>query len=82
MIIVTAKAHPVLMDTLQVKGYEVLYAPEITYDELSKIVENATGLVVKNKKKIDSAILDKAASLRWIGRLGSGLELIDLDYAA
>ncbi len=82
MIIVTAKAHPVLMDTLQVKGYEVLYAPEITYDELSKIVENATGLVVTTRIKIDSAILDKAASLRWIGRLGSGLELIDLDYAA
>ena len=82
MIIVTAKAHPVLMDTLQEKGYEVLYAPEITYDELSKIVENATGLVVTTRIKIDSAILDKAASLRWIGRLGSGLELIDLDYAA
>ena len=82
MIIVTAKAHPVLMDTLQEKGYEVLYAPEFTYDELSKIVENATGLVVTTRIKIDSAILDKAASLRWIGRLGSGLELIDLDYAA
>jgi len=56
MIIVTAKAHPVLMDTLQEKGYEVLYAPEITYDELSKIVENATGLVVTTRIKIDSAI--------------------------
>ena len=82
MIIITAKSHPVLIDTLQEKGYEVLYEPDITYDELSRIVEKATGLVVTTRIKIDRAILDKAVSLRWIGRLGSGLELIDLDYAA
>ena len=82
MIIITAKSHPVLIDTLREKGYEVLYEPDITYDELSRIVEKATGLVVTTRIKIDRAILDKAVSLRWIGRLGSGLELIDLDYAA
>ncbi len=82
MIIITAKSHPVLIDTLQEKGYEVIYEPDITYDELSRIVEKATGLVVTTRIKIDRVILDKAVSLRWIGRLGSGLELIDLDYAA
>lgn len=82
MIIITAKSHPVLIDTLREKGYEVLYEPDITYDELSRIVEKATGLVVTTRIKIDRAMLDKAVSLRWIGRLGSGLELIDLDYAA
>lgn len=82
MIIITAKAHPVLTETLQEKGYELLYAPDITYEELYDIAEQATGLVVTTRIRIDKPLLDKATSLQWIGRLGSGLELIDLDYAA
>lgn len=81
MIIVTANAHPYLAETLQQRGFEVLYAPEITYEQLSQVIEKATGIVVTTKIKIDKAIIDKAPQLKWIGRLGSGLELIDLDYA-
>ena len=64
MIIITANAHPYLLDSLRQKGYEVLYAPDITYEELSEKVEHVTGLVVTTRIKIDKAIIDKAPHLK------------------
>jgi len=80
-IVVTGNAHPWLMETLQAKGYDVLYQPAIGYAELAAIMPEVEGLVVTTRLPIDKPLLDRAASLKWIGRLGSGMELIDVDYA-
>ena len=81
-IIITGKAHPFLQDSLQKKGYEVLYKPDITYEELGECINEAEGLVVTTRIPINKELIDKAGSLKWIGRLGSGMELIDVVYAS
>ncbi len=79
--IITGGAHPFLASELEKNGYTVFYEPAITYAELETRIGEMEGLVLTTRIRVDRALLDKATSLKWIGRLGSGMELVDVDYA-
>lgn len=80
-IIITGRAHPVLKDSLEKQGYEVLDMPDISAGELDGLIADADGLVVTTRIPVNKQLLDKAVRLKWIGRLGSGMELIDQSCA-
>ncbi len=70
-----------MLEELQRKGFVVEYSPTITYDDLMTSIGSATGLIVTTRIKVDKQMLDAAQQLQWIGRLGSGMEKIDVAYA-
>ena len=64
------------------KDFNVIYNEEIwqNRDYLEKEIHNFDGLIVRNKTNLDKSILERAVNLKYIGRLGVGLDNIDTEY--
>ena len=62
------------------KDFTVHYDPQLVDkpEELKKLLSDAHGLVVRNRTQVNVELLDCAPKLKVIGRLGVGLDNIDL----
>jgi D-3-phosphoglycerate dehydrogenase / 2-oxoglutarate reductase len=78
-ILIIDEVHPVLLDMLE--NHSVIYRPHITLAELEIAIQETTILIVRTKLYISASWMAKATKLRVIGRLGSGMDNIDTDYA-
>lgn len=80
-VLVTDYVHPILLDGLRALGYEATYAPEMTRQEMEILLPSYKGVVVNTRCAINRTTIESSASLQWIARLGSGLDIIDLEAA-
>lgn len=80
-VLISDRTHEVLPQRLREAGFEVRVEPDHDYESLVQAAQDCAGLVVRSKVNIDSAFIDRVPSLRCIGRVGAGMETIDVDYA-
>lgn len=82
-ILITDKAHPVLEQRLAEAGHQVVVDTSLDYPALLACAPGYDALVVRSKVSIDRPFLRQAGGgrLRCIGRLGAGMETIDVDFA-
>ena len=80
-ILITDRTHEVLPKRLREAGFEVLLEPDLDREALLRAAQGCDGLVVRSKVIVDRAFIDACPSLRCIGRVGAGMETIDVAYA-
>jgi D-3-phosphoglycerate dehydrogenase len=81
-ILITDRVHPLLPEGLENLGYTVHYAPELTLAQIHTLMPELTGIIINSRVKMRRPWIEEGTCLRFIGRLGSGLEIIDRDAAA
>ena len=73
--------HPLLIEQLNALGYtnhEDFTSPK---DVIQQKINQYDGFIIRSRFSIDASFLDAATNLKFIGRVGAGLENIDCDYA-
>ena len=80
-VLITDYVHPVLLEGLHSLGVTTTYAPEMSREEMEEVLPFYKGVVINTRCAIDRAALVSSPNLRWIARLGSGLDIIDLEAA-
>lgn len=80
-ILLADSNHPVLHETLIAAGFSCDLAWNKSPEELIKALPAYDALVIRSRFKITKEILDTAKNLKCIGRVGAGMENIDVPYA-
>jgi len=74
--------HPLLIEQLQAAGFQNDENYKGSKQEIESIIDQYDGVIVRSRFKIDKSFLEAATNLKFIGRVGAGLESIDLEIAA
>ena len=73
--------HPILHETLINAGFQCDLFWNKPIEELIALLPNYEGAIIRSKFKFNKDILEKATKLKCIGRVGAGMENIDVNYA-
>ena len=73
--------HPLLIEQLEALGHHNVVDISSSKTEIAAVISEYDGLVIRSRFSIDKIFLDQAKNLKFIARVGSGLENIDVAYA-
>ena len=73
--------HPLLIEQLAALGHSNHEDYSSSKEAIEAKINSYDGLIIRSRFRIDANFLDKATNLKFIGRVGAGLENIDTAYA-
>ncbi len=73
--------HPLLIEQFTALGFINEEEYHASKKEVEEIIHKYDGVIIRSRFTIDQSFLDKATKLKFIGRVGAGLENIDVSYA-
>jgi len=80
-VLIAAPIHPVLSEGLREKGFELIVDHKIRQDDAASYLHDCVGVITSTRLQLDKNLIDGAPVLKWIARMGSGMEVIDVAYA-
>lgn len=81
-ILIIDDAHPVMLRKFAQAGFAVTHNEHMSVSEVHNCIANYDAVIVRSKIIADKEFFDKATRLSCIGRVGAGMEAIDMQYAA
>ncbi len=73
--------HQLIIDQFNELGFSNDEDYTSTKEEIEAKIQNYDGIIIRSRFTIDQTFINKATNLKFIGRLGAGLENIDTAYA-
>ncbi|PQB05255.1 2-hydroxyacid dehydrogenase [Aureitalea marina] len=73
--------HPLMLEQLGQAGYENVEDYHSSKEVIEQKIDQFEGMILRSRFPIDRKFLEKASRLKFIGRVGAGLENIDQDAA-
>ena len=73
--------HPLLIEQFEQLGFLNDEDYNSTKEQIEAKIAAYDGIIIRSRLTIDQQFLEKASNLKFIGRVGAGLENIDTEYA-
>ncbi len=73
--------HPLLIEQLADLGFVNDEEYQASKKEVEQLIHEYDGIIIRSRFSIDKEFLQKATRLKFIGRVGAGLENIDVEFA-
>ena len=80
-ILLLDKNHPLITEQLLEKNFILEEDFMSSYDEVCQKIENYDGVIIRSRIPLDQNFLEKAKNLKFIARVGAGMENIDIPVA-
>ncbi len=75
------KNHPLITEQLTANGFIIDEDITSSYEEILDKIEPYEGVIIRSRIPLDARFLTQAKNLKWIARVGAGMENIDAEKA-